>query len=112
MNPDSRNEVRGKTLRFTWKDGPTKGATHEHAFHEDGTVEWRSAAAGAKQEGGGERVRFVDERIADGIRLVSYLSESGYTLTVVLNFQSRSIVGVASNNSQWMPVHGSLEVAK
>ena len=109
MSAASQDEVRGKTLRFNWTDGPTKGATHEHVFHEDGTVEWRSAGGGAKQQG--ERVRFADERLADGIRLVSYLSKSGYTLTVALNFQSRSIVGVASNDSQWMPVHGRLEVA-
>lgn len=110
MSPGSQDEVRGKTLRFNWTDGPTKGATHEHVFHEDGTVEWHGA--GAKQAGGGERVRFADERVADGVRLVSYLSRSGYTLTVVLNFQSCAIVGVASNDSQWMPVHGRLEVAK
>jgi hypothetical protein len=111
MKAGSQDAVRGKTLRFNWTDGPTKGATHEHVFHEDGTVEWHSAGAGAKRDGDGERVRFADERVADGVRLVSYLSKSGYTLTVALNFQSRSIVGVASNDSQWMPVHGRLEVA-
>ena len=36
--------IRGKTIRLTWTDGPTKGTTHEHVFHDDGTVEWRDAA--------------------------------------------------------------------
>jgi hypothetical protein len=111
MNSGSQSDVRGKTLRFTWTDGPTQGATHEHVFHEDGTVEWHSAAAGTKQDRP-ERVRFADERVAEGVRLASYLSRSGYTLTLVLNFQRRSIAGVASNDSQWMPVHGTLEAAQ
>jgi len=33
----SRQRITGKTLRFSWKDGPTKGETHEHVFHEDGS---------------------------------------------------------------------------
>jgi hypothetical protein len=33
--------IRGKTVLWTWTDGPTKGMTHEHVFHPDGTVEWR-----------------------------------------------------------------------
>ena len=31
--------IRGKTIRLKWTEGPTKGATHEHVFHNDGTVE-------------------------------------------------------------------------
>lgn len=31
-------EVRGKTMHRTWTKGPTKGATHEHVFRDDGTV--------------------------------------------------------------------------
>lgn len=110
---DLTTGVSGKTLRFTWTDGPTKGATHEHVFHEDGTVEWH--AAGERKEGGqreatGERPKYLDEGIADGIRLVSYLSDSGYTLTVVLNAQTGLIAGVASNEKTWVAVHGGLEV--
>ena len=33
------NLVRGKTIRFSWTDGPTKGETQEHVFHDDGSVE-------------------------------------------------------------------------
>lgn len=36
--------VRGKTIRLTWTEGPTKGLTHEHVFHQDGTVEWHDVA--------------------------------------------------------------------
>ena len=106
--------LRGKSVRFSWSDGPTKGTTHEHVFHDDGTVEWRavngSKGNGHKDAGNVERPKFVDESVADGVRMVSYLSDSGYTLTAVLNFNDKSIVGVASNEKTWTPVHGSFEI--
>jgi hypothetical protein len=48
--------------------------------------------------------------VAADISLVSYLASSGYTLTVVLNFQDRSIVGFASGAKEWYPLRGRLEV--
>ena len=108
--------LRGKSVRFSWSDGPTKGTTHEHVFHDDGTVEWHAVGGGngngngRKDPGNAERPRFVDESVADGVRMVSYLSDSGYTLTAVLNFSDKSVVGVASNEKTWAPVHGSFEI--
>jgi hypothetical protein len=112
---DISSGVARKTIKFAWKDGPTKGKVHEHVFHADGTVEWRDEAAKAapgKADAKPERPKFADEEIASGIRLVSYLASSGYTLTVVLNSQNGSITGVASNDKTWMPVHGAYEVVK
>ena len=104
--------VRGKRVRFIWKDGPTKGTTHEHAFHDDGTVEWHAVKAGADASGkaDAERPRYSDESVGDDVRLVSYLSRSGFTLTVALNFADGTITGVASDGNTWTPVHGSFEV--
>ena len=42
--------------------------------------------------------------------MVSYLSHSGYTLTVVLNCPAESIVRVASHEKNWFPVRGSFEL--
>jgi hypothetical protein len=104
--------VKGKIIRFTWRDGPTKGAIHEHAFHPDGTVMWKDAQGDGKSKPGApaDRPRYWEEGIATGIRLVSYLAASGYTLTVVLNEESGLIAGIASNEKNWVPVHGSYEV--
>jgi hypothetical protein len=105
--------VSGKTVRFAWKDGPTKGMVHEHVFHRDGTVQWHAAdGKPPAQDAKPERPKFLDEEIASGIRLVSYLAASGFTLTVVLNSQNGSINGVASNDKTWMAVHGAFEVVK
>jgi hypothetical protein len=133
MNSD---QVNGKTIRLSWTDGPTKGSTQEHIFHKDGTVEWhavsgerfketsdkakpaaaeRTSAEGTSAEATGsksaaDKPKYADEKIADGMRMISYLSKSGYTLTLVLNFHDGSTTGVASNDKTWMPVHGRFEV--
>ena len=108
--------ITGKTVRFAWKDGPTKGKAYDHVFHRDGTVEWHDADKQESRKGGNgtdaERVKFADEKISDGVRLISYLSKSGFTLTVVLNYESGRITGIASNEKTWMPVHGSFKVVE
>jgi hypothetical protein len=78
-------------------------------FHENGTVDFHAAEAGRSPEGQ-EKPRYAAERVADGVYAVSYLAKGGYTLTAVLNFGDRRIVGFASDASHWYPVHGSFEV--
>ena len=81
-------QVRGKTIRLSWADGPTKGTTQEHVFHKDGTVEWHSIDKGSKAkpavESGGnkaakkpEKPHYAGVKITDDICMVSYLSKSG-----------------------------------
>ncbi|HUQ81748.1 MAG TPA: hypothetical protein VM076_11440 [Gemmatimonadaceae bacterium] len=109
--------VRGKTMRWAWTDGPTKGKTHEHTFHDDGTVEWHDAdapknatAGAAKPDAKKERVDYGAVMISDDVTLVSYLSDSGFTLTVALNLDSGSMAGFASNDKEWHPVSGTFEI--
>lgn len=104
--------VHGRTLRFTWTEGPTAGRTHEHRFHADGTVDWRSVEATAATEDASrnERPEYFAADVGTTASFVSYLSSSGFTLSVVLDFDTRTIVGVASNGRQWVPVRGRLEI--
>ncbi len=111
--------VRGKTIRLTWTEGPTKGTTHEHVFHQDGTVEWHDTAPPKGQSDQPpktsrpkERPKYAALRVADGVYAVSYLAASGYTLTVVLNFKDHRMVGFASGAKEWFPLQGTFEVVK
>lgn len=110
--------IRGKSIRFRWTEGPTKGTTHEHVFHEDGTVEWHdadtpAAASGASQQAKApEKPDYAAVKVADQVYVVSYLAPSGYTLTVVLNFRDRQLVGFASSAKDWYPIRGTFEVVK
>ena len=113
--------IRGTTMRWAWTEGPTKGMVHEHVFHDDGTVEWHDAdsapptkpskeAAGAHGSTRPERVTYAAFEVTPEVFAVSYLSGSGFTLTVVLNFATRQLVGVASGGKDWYPLRGTFEV--
>ena len=105
--------VKGRTLRFAWTDGPTAGKTHEHHFHDDGTVDWKAVdgAASGERATPKERPEYFAADIGSQACFVSYLSSSGYTLSVVIDFATATVVGVASNQSVWTPVRGRLETS-
>ena len=107
--------IRGKTIQFKWTEGPTKGTTHEHVFHEDGTVEWRDAKQSESGRDGSrpvERPAYAAIKVAEETYVVSYLAASGYTLTVVLNFGDQQLIGFASGAKEWFPVRGTFKVVK
>jgi hypothetical protein len=125
-NPISE-QVRGKTFRLMWTEGPTKGTAHDHDFHEDGTVEWKrpppagtkpkkaSKARKAVKRAPGKAVAesnsapYMATDVGQHVCLVSYLSQSGFTLTAALNMLNGNVIGVASNEKSWFPVKGTFE---
>ena len=108
----STDRVTGKTIRFTWTDGPTKGESHEHVFHPDGSVEYARLEGGKAKGKYTKEKKYVAARITDDVYLVSYLAASGFTLTVALNFADRALTGFASNDKQWFPCSGTFEVVR
>ncbi len=115
-NPSPSPQIAGKTVHLKWTEGPTKGATHVHVFHEDGTVEWRVAdgdhdSAPSHSAAKVDCPPYLAKDITEQVVLVSYLSASGYTLTVTLNFRNQTTAGVASNEKTWAPVAGTFSVA-
>lgn len=101
--------LRGKTLRWTFADGPTAGTTYEHTFGEDGSIGFRGTDKGAK----GEFTWAKEGTVATigGLLVVSYLAESGFTLTVVLNPSAGTMIGFASNDESWFQQQGTFELA-
>ena len=113
--------IRGKTVRFEFHEGPTKGASYDHVFHDDGTVTWSDAAAAKRNEtkgaGSGEMkkeppTQYGSYQVTDDVYVVSYLSKSGYTLTLALNFETDELFGFASNDQNWYPVRGIFEIIR
>ena len=112
--PQRDPAIRGKIIRFSWSEGPTKGAIHEHTFHRDGTVQWRDAGQSAATREGGKRQEpdrpaYAAIKVSEETYIVSYLAASGYTLTVVLNFRDRQLTGFASSAKDWYPIRGTFE---
>ncbi|MDI1272183.1 MoaF N-terminal domain-containing protein [Polaromonas sp.] len=106
-NPNSPESLKGKTLRWSFADGPTAGMTFEHSFKQDGSVAWRTAG----KEGKSTRVdKCATVRVDDSVFAVSYLGGSGYTLTVLLNFRNNEAIAFGSNDKEWSQQKGSFEV--
>jgi hypothetical protein len=111
--PEVSKSLAGMTLRWRFDEGPTAGTTYEHTFRPDGRVVWRDVSNGGTKSETGARethgAKYASFEIAPAAHLVSYLSESGYTLTVAVNFETQKCFGVASNQKEWYPLTGTLE---
>ena len=100
-----QDPLRGKTIRWTFDDGPTKGKGFEHTFADDGSVTY-------KMEGFDKSTRephYEAAQINDNVVTVSYLAKSGWTLTVVLDYPSHTATAFASNDKQVVVQHGHFE---
>jgi len=119
------NPVQGKTIRWTYSDGPMAGKHFEHTFGDDGTVTWRETGgeersakppSNGKQKSGKPpttpKAKYEVATVNDDVCAVSYLSESGYTLTSVLDFAAGTVVSFASNEKELVRQHGVFEVAE
>jgi molybdenum cofactor biosynthesis MoaF-like protein len=110
------DRVRGKTIRWTYEDGPMAGKRLEHTFGADGTVSWRETDGeekNTKQQTGKPatepKAKYQVAPVNDDVCVVSYLSASGYTLTSILDFASGTIVSFASNEKELVLQRGVFE---
>lgn len=100
--------IRGKTISWTFEDGPMKGKTFEHTFAADGQVSWR--CSDGSQKGAS---RYESVAVNEAVHAVSYLSkESGFTLTTILDFATGRMVSFASSAEQLFTQRGHFEAAR
>jgi len=108
----SNDPIRGKTLRFTFDDGPMAGKPFEHTFDADGTVAFRMIG-GEKKPGDkpdhAPSTKYEVAAIRDSVGAVSYLSSAGYTLTAILDFATKKLVAFSSNEKMLGIQRGSFE---
>src|SRR4029077_6727656 len=103
-------DLAGKTIRWTYADGPMKGKHFEHQFTNDGTVTWKMASDDKPSADSSARYHFV--RIDDTVFAVSYLSGHGFTLTTVVDEKAGTVVSFASNEKELVVQRGSLDAGK
>jgi hypothetical protein len=99
----------GRTIRWTFVDGPTAGTTFEHTLNPDGSIVWRAVDGAYKGASRREKL-YGAVRINDQTWAVSYLGESGHTLTVVLNLANHQATGFASDDKTWHQLSGTFEM--
>jgi len=111
---EQKKSLAGRVFRWTFTSGPTASKTYEHTFNADGTVTFKEVGAAAPGGGGGAMpgAKYASFEIAPNILLVSYLSNHGYTLTVAMDLASKKLHGFASNDKEWHPLEGTVEIVK
>jgi hypothetical protein len=103
--------VRGRTIRWTWKDGPEKGSLMEHVFREDGHMLLR-AVNGRRTESARVERKYESTRMEQDLYTVSYRTAAGATVTVFLNFKKGTLLGFSSDSEGWYPSRGTFAVMK
>jgi len=103
------DRIRGKTIQWTYKDGPMAKQKFEHVFLKGGALKFRAVDGDGK--GKSTRVKKYDvAKLNAEVYAVSYLGPSGYTLTSVLDFRKGRVVSFASNEKSVMVQQGTFEV--
>lgn len=104
----AQNPITGRSLRWTFQDGPMAGKSFDHAFDRHGGVTFREVGSDPNTKPGSADQYQVASLSAD-VHAVSYLSTSGHTLTVVLDYKTRKLVAFASNERSLILQHGRFE---
>jgi hypothetical protein len=100
------DSLAGKTIQWTFDDGPVAGTTFEHTFASDGSVTW-TIVDGPHKGASAREKSYAAMKVNDKTLAISYLGASGHTLTVVLNLDNSRLVGFASDGKQWTAMTGT-----
>ena len=103
-----QNPITGRSLRFTFQDGPVAGKSFDHVFSRNGGVTFREVGSDPNAKPGSAD-QYQVASLGQDVHTVAYLAPSGYTLTVVLDYKSRKLVAFASNEKSLTLQHGTFE---
>ncbi len=114
-----KDPIRGSSLRFHFADGPMAGKTFEHTFSQDGAVAFHMMGDGKSAHAPavtgrptpGPTLKYEVAAIRDDVYAVSYLSK-GYTLTTILDFETKKLVAFSSNERMVSVQHGTFDTAE
>ena len=102
------NPITGHTLRWKFSDGSMAGKSFDHTFSRNGNVSFREVGGDPNAKAGSAE-RYEVATVGQDVHAVSYLSPSGYTLTVVLDYKTLKLVAFASNDKSLSMQQGSFE---
>ena len=104
----SNNPVTGNSLRWTFIDGPMAGRSFDHTFSRNGGVVFREVGSDPNAKPGSAD-QYQVASLGHDVHAVSYLTGSGNTLTVVLDYKTKKLVAFASNEKSLILQHGTFE---
>ena len=92
---------------YTWTEGMFEG-TFSVTVLDDGNVRWEALEGEYKGEHNIERVSEIAQ-ISDDARLISWLEDSGYTITIIINTRTHKMFGIASTATKHSLLKGELK---
>ena len=99
----------GRRIRWTFDDGSMPNTTFEHLLGADGTVTW--TILDGEFKGATRREKsYAAIKVSERVWIVSYLAESGHTLTVALNLDDGRTVAFGSSDKSWEASRGRFEL--
>jgi hypothetical protein len=99
----------GKTIRWSFDDGPMAGTTIDHSFHDDGSVTW-SIVDGPHKGASVREKSYGAVKVNEKTWALSYLSASRHTLTVILSLEDGKVYAFGSNDASWTQMRGRFSV--
>ena len=103
------NPITGHSLRFNFVDGPVAGKAFDHTFSRNGSVTF-SEVGGDPNAKPGSAEQYQVASLSPDVHALSYLSGSGYTLTVLLDYKTMKFVAFASNEKSVTLQQGTFEL--
>lgn len=97
----------GKTITLEWTKGDK--AIYEVVLLDETKVHWKAIEGYEKGQEATEK-EYNLEKVSENIYLLSWLEAVGYTITVTLNFNDNTVVGIISNDKEWYPKTGVLTI--
>ncbi|MGD0678660.1 MAG: hypothetical protein ABSC94_24900 [Polyangiaceae bacterium] len=97
------------------------GKTFEHSFGRDGTVKFRQVGEAKRGSETSDTkdateapaakytAKYEVESIRDDVLAISYQSVAGYTLTTILDLNTKTLVAFSSNEKMHLMQHGTFE---
>ena len=103
------NPITGHSLRFKFNDGPMAGKAFDHTFSRNGNVSFREVESDPNAKPGSAQQYHVAS-VGQDVHVLSYLTCSGNTLTVILDYRSMKLVAFGSNATSLIMQQGSFEL--
>lgn len=102
------NPITGHTLRLKFADGPMAGKAFDHTFNRNGNVAFSEVGGDTNAKPG--LAEYQVASLSQDVHALSYLSGSGYTLTVLLDYKTMKLVAFASNEKSLTRQQGAFEL--
>jgi len=106
---ENSNQFYGKTIQHTWTEGAFAGGSFKNQYRSDNSASLECVAGGYKGTKA-ELKNYSAKNIGNNLWLMSWLEESGYSVSIVFDFATNKVTGTISKpNAEFYPVSGTID---